>query len=131
MKIIAFILAFHRNNHQETSSLQIITDDTIFNITFQSLIYRENPLVVKIGENVFSEKGIRLSIKNDNLSVNGALHFFSFSPVQYDIMGHFRFVPFIQCRHNVYSMWHRIDGKITVNGQQYFFRSGIGYIEED
>lgn len=128
---IAFILAFHRNNNQETASLQVITDDTAFNIPFPSLQYWENPLTVKTGENIFSEKGIRMDIKNDTLSANGALRFSGLSPILYDIMGPFRFVPFMQCRHSVYSMRHRIDGKITVNEQQYVFRNGIGYIEGD
>lgn len=130
-KTIAFIPAFHRNNHKETATLQIITDDTAFSIPFQSLQYRENPLAVKIGESVFSEKGIRLHIINDKLSVNGVLRFSGLSPIQYDIMGPFRFVPFMQCRHSVYSMRHRINGIITVNGQQYVFINGIGYIEGD
>ena len=111
--------------------MQVITDDAAFNIPFQSLQYQENPFAVKIGENVFSEKGIRLNIKNDNLSANGVLRFSGFSPIRYDIMGPFKFVPLMQCRHNVYSMRHRIDGQITVNGQQYVFRNGIGYIERD
>lgn len=130
-KTIAFIPAFHRNHHQETASLQIITDDAAFNIPFQSLQYRENPLAVKIDENIFSEKGIRLQFKNDKISANGALHFHDLSPIQYDIMGPFKFVPLMQCRHSVYSMRHRIDGQIIVNGQQYVFQNGIGYIEGD
>lgn len=130
-KTIAFIPAFHQSNHEKTASLQVITDDAAFNISFQSLQYRKNPLAIKIGENVFSEKGIRLQIKNDNLSANGALHFHDISPIQYDIMGPFKFVPLMQCRHSVYSMRHRINGQIIVNGQQYVFQNGIGYIEGD
>lgn len=130
-KTIAFIPAFHQSNHEKTASLQIITDVTTFNIPFQFLQYRENPLVVKIGENIFSENGIRLQIKNNNLSANGTLHFHDLSPIQYDIMGPFKFVPLMQCRHSVYSMRHRINGQITVNGQQYVFQNGIGYIEGD
>lgn len=46
-------------------------------------------------------------------------------------MGPFKFVPFMQCRHSVYSMKHKIKGQITVNGQRYIFNSGVGYIEGD
>ena len=130
-KTIAFIPAFHQNNHEKTASLQVITDDAVFNIPFQSLQYQENPLAVKIGENIFSKKGIRLQIKNNDLSANGTLHFHDLSPIQYDIMGPFKYVPLMQCRHSVYSMRHRINGQITVNGQQYVFQNGIGYIEGD
>lgn len=130
-KTIAFILAFHQSNHKKTASLQIITDYTAFNIPFQFLQYRENQLAIKIGENIFSKEGIRLQIKNNDLSANGALHFHDLSPIQYDIMGPFKFVPLMQCRHSVYSMRHRINGQIIVNGQQYVFQNGIGYIEGD
>lgn len=111
--------------------MQIITNDAAFNIPFESLQYQEKPPAVKIGENTFSEEGIRLNIKNDKLSANGTLRFSALLPIKYDIMGPFRFVPFMQCRHSVYSMRHRIDGQITVNGQQYVFRNGTGYIEGD
>lgn len=130
-KTIAFIPAFHQSNHEKTASLQVITDDAAFNIPFQSLQYRKNPLAIKIGENIFSENGIRLQIKNNDLSANGVLHFHDILPIQYDIMGLFKFVPLMQCRHSVYSMRHRINGQIIVNGQQYVFQNGIGYIEGD
>lgn len=128
---IAFIPAFHQNNYEKTASLQVITDDTAFHIPFQSLQYRENPLTVKIGETAFSEKGIRLQIKNENFSANGILRFSNIFPIQYDIMGPFQFVPLMQCRHSVYSMQHQINGQITVNGRQYVFQNGIGYTEGD
>ena len=108
-KTIAFIPAFHQSNHEKTASLQIITDDTAFNIPFQSLQYRENPLAVKIDENIFSENDIRLQIKNDNLYAYGTLCFYGLTPIQYDIMGLFKFVPLMQCRHRVYSMRHLIN----------------------
>ncbi len=130
-KTIAFIPAYHQNKNNKTALLQVITDDAAFNIPFQSLRYQEDPLAVKIGENIFSEKGIRLQIKNDILSANGELHFHDLSPIQYDIMGPFKFIPLMQCRHSVYSMRHRINGQIIVNGHQYVFNNGIGYIEGD
>lgn len=128
---IALIPALHKSNGKETASLQLITDNAAFHIPFQSLQYRENPLTVKIGKNYFSEKGIRLNIRHKNLHANGTLHFSGLSPISYDIMGPFRFVPFMQCRHSVYSMQHRIDGHIMINGQQYAFQNGIGYMEGD
>ena len=40
-------------------------------------------------------------------------------------------VPFMQCKHSVYSMKHKIDGQIIINDQSLDFRDGIGYIEGD
>lgn len=80
---------------------------------------------------MFSDKGIKLNVQTDKLSAHGALKFGTLSPLPYDIMGPFKFVPFMQCRHSVFSMKHQVDGHITVNGQIYNFRNGIGYIEGD
>lgn len=46
-------------------------------------------------------------------------------------MGPFHFVPFMQCRHSVYSMRHTINGTIHLNGQKYVFKNGAGYTEGD
>ena len=130
-KTIAFIPAYHQNKNIKTASLQIITDDSVVNIPFQDLEYREKPLHIKIGNCFFSEKGMKLDIHTKEMSVQGILKFSDISPIQYDIMGPFKFVPFMQCRHNIFSMKHRIDGQLTINGQQYIFKNGIGYIEGD
>lgn len=130
-KTIAFIPAYHRNNNRETASLQIIADDSIFNIRFDLLKFSEKPLIIKIADCCFSEKGINMNIQYDNLNIQGTLKFNQISPIQYDIMGPFKFVPIMQCRHSVYSMLHRIDGEITVNGEWFNFQNGIGYIEGD
>lgn len=128
---IAFIPAYHRSNRKETASLQIITEDAAFNIPFTSLEYTKKPLCVKLGKCVFSEKGIKLNIQYNNLLINGNIKFYNLSPIKSDIMGPFHFLPFMQCRHSVYSMRHFIDGKITVNGKLLDFQNGLGYIEGD
>lgn len=128
---IAFIPAFHRSDHNETASLQIITDDAAFNLPFDSLEYQEKPLAVRIGDSMFSEKGIWLNIRTDKITAHGTLRFGKLSPLRYDIMGLFQFVPFMQCRHSVFSMGHRVNGQLTINGQIYHFQNGMGYIEGD
>lgn len=128
---IAFIPAYHYCNHKKSISLQIITDDKALNIPFDTLEYSEKPLYVTIGNCIFSGKGITLNFQSDSITLEGTLNFERLSPIRYDIMGPFRYVPFMQCRHSVYSMFHRIDGQITVNDQRFEFINGIGYIEGD
>lgn len=128
---IAMIPAFHWNNGQKTVSLQIITDEKAYCIPFSNLTYHNKPLYIQIGNSVFSEKGMKLNIKTDQLTVQGFLKFSKIFPIQYDIMGPFKFVPFMQCSHSVYSMKHQVHGQITVNGQIISFQNGIGYIEGD
>ncbi len=130
-KTIALIPAYHQNGNDKTASLQIITDDSVFNIPLQSLKYKEKPLQIQIGDCIFSEKGMILNVRTKEITAQGILKYTEITPIQYDIMGPFKFVPLMQCRHRVYSMQHRIDGQITVNGQNFIFQNGIGYIEGD
>ena len=130
-KTISFIPSFHLSNRRKTASLQIIMDDAVFNIPFTSLVYSEKPLYVNLGKCMFSENGIKLNIQYNNLIINGNVQFYNLSPIKYNIMGPFHFVPFMQCRHSVYSMRHFIGGKITVNGERFNFQNGLGYIEGD
>ena len=130
-KTIAFIPAFHSRNNKETASLQIITDESSYNLSFPFLEYSEDPLYIRIGNNIFSENGIRLNIESDKLIVKGNLHFGMFSPIGYDIMGPFKYIPFMQCRHSVYSMRHQVGGNLSINNQHINFQSGTGYMEGD
>ena len=130
-KTIAFIPAYHYSNNKKSASLQIITDGKALNKPFDKLEYTEKPLCVKIGNCTFSERGITLDFQGDDLTLKGALNFKNFSPIGYDIMGPFKYVPFMQCRHSVYSMCHKINGEIKVNDQLYKFGNGTGYIEGD
>ncbi len=128
---VAFIPSVHCHDKSKSTFLQIITDDNAFCLNFSGLKLRENPFAVKIGNNIFSEKGVKLDIKTDNLTVQGALKFGKPAPIRYDIMGPFKIVPFMQCRHSVYSMRHDVSGNITLNGRKYTFHNGVGYIEGD
>ena len=65
--------------------------------------------MMQIGENLFSRKGIRLRIEmkgNDAAVISGTLRFGEFAEPGYDIMGPFRYISGMECRHAVYSMLH-------------------------
>ena len=63
--------------------------------------------------------------------VKGKLQFSNLTPIKYDIMGPFQFVPFMDCRHSVYSMKHRVDGVLTIDEKEYRFENAYGYWEGD
>ncbi len=128
---IAFIPSLHYYGGEKKILLQMITDNEAFSLSFSYMRYSEKILSVIMGRNIFSEKGIKLDIETDKLTAKGVLRFGKLTPIRYDIMGPFKFVPFMQCRHSVYSMSHRVDGKITLNGKKYVFLNGAGYIEGD
>lgn len=128
---IAFIPSYHRYGDTQTASLQIITDNAAFQVPCRTLSVREKPLRIRADDCTFSENGIRLQLQTNTLSASGTLRFHSLSPIRSDIMGPFRFVPWMQCRHSVYSMRHRMDGTLIIDQTAYRFQNGTGYLEGD
>ncbi|MDF2567523.1 MAG: hypothetical protein K0R90_979, partial [Oscillospiraceae bacterium] len=55
----------------------------------------------------------------------------NFHKLQYDIMGPFCKIPFMECNHGVISANHHLSGKIKINDTVINFKDGNGYIEKD
>lgn len=133
-KTIAFIPAKHMDSLGNTNaSLQIITDAGAHCVPFSGYQYieHEEPFFVRVGENFFSKAGLEVDVATPSLTVKGSVTFQQITPIAYDIMGPFCYVPFMECRHSVCSMTHRVDGNLIVNGEKYIFDNAIGYIEGD
>ena len=130
-RTVAFIPAFHVTGGVRTCSLQVITDEGSWYVDYPGGQFRMDEKGVTIGPNVFTRQGIKLDIHRPELTVTGELTFGEFTPLAYDIMGPFKYVPFMQCRHSVFSMGHWVDGKLAVNGNVLVFENGVGYIEGD
>lgn len=80
--------------------------------------------------NIFSRKGIILDIRTSRLSLTGKIRYRELCPISYDVMGPFRHFP-MECRHGIVSMYHRLNGKVVLNGTEIDFTGGKGYIEKD
>lgn len=128
---VAFIPAYHIRDNVKTCSLQIITDAQAWNVDYPIGQFRMDDNCVKIGGNLFSSQGCCLDLHTEGLTLQGQLRFGPLSPIAYDIMGPFKYVPFLECRHSVFSMKHRVDGSLTINGKEYIFTDGTGYMEGD
>jgi len=131
---VAMIPAMHKDEKGEKSaSIQIITENDVWNVKYpyEQFSCHGNKLQVKIGENSFFEQGLKLNIKTDEITASGSLKFGPLSPIRYDIMGPFRYVPFMECRHSVFSMTHTVNGIINVSGEEYRLDNDAGYIEGD
>lgn len=130
---LAFIPAFHVKDHERTCSLQVITQDENWNLDFDCADLRigKRGLQVRLGDSVFTESGMAVDVRTEGLEVYGKVRFGPLRPLKYDIMGPFCFVPFMECRHSVYSMEHSVEGRICVNGREYGFEQRRGYIEGD
>lgn len=128
---LAVIPAVHRTGKRQTCSIQFITDGDVWTAEFPGNLFHRTGRDISIGENQFSKSGIQLNMRTPELTVCGRLNFGPLSPLKYDIMGPFAFVPFLECRHSVWSMKHRVDGRVCINGHDYIFRDAWGYWEGD
>lgn len=72
-----------------------------------------------------------MDIDTEDLKIKGVLKFRQMSPLKYNIMGPFVCMPFMECRHQVWSMRHLVSGKISVNKKEYLFSDDLGYWEGD
>lgn len=128
---LAVIPAIHQGKMGKTCSIQVITDTEIQKISFSSGNFRKSKKNLFIGKNRFGQKGIRLDIEEGDLKIKGTLKFGQISPLKYNIMGPFACIPFMECRHQVWSMKHSVSGKIIINKKKYIFSDGLGYWEGD
>ena len=113
--------------------LQVIANDHVWKIHYapEQFYAAKGRLYCRIGRNVFSENGISIDIRTRELKMKGKLVYGKFSQLSGDIMGPFRWIPLMQCRHEIISMRHNVAGTLKINGEQLHFGKGIGYIEKD
>ncbi len=128
---LALIPSIHKTRESDFCTIQLITDSETFHVRFPFSDYKKEGQWIKIDDNCFEPDGITLNIQSSDLCACGTLRFGAFTPIRYDIMGPFKYVPFLQCRHSVFSMGHSVDGEIRVNGAPFIFQDAIGYIEGD
>lgn len=131
---IALIPAVHiSESGQKSASIQVITETSAWWIDYpaDSLCAETKSLQIQIAENLFSEEGMKIDIKRNDLSLSGSVTFGSFHALKSDIMGPFRWLPGLECSHSVISMGHSLCGKLVLNGSTLDLNNGFGYIESD
>ncbi len=129
---VALIVARHRDiSAVESASLQIITEEGSQSAFFPASEFEMDGPRVRLGNSAFSQRGLSIDVRKDELSVEGTLSFGPIAGPVGDIMGPFRFAPGLECRHAVASMRHTVDGVLMIGGRRYAFEGGVGYIEGD
>lgn len=128
---LAVIPSVHKTGEDSFCTIQLITDTSTFHTQFPYDDFIKDGNAIRIGNNRFGKSGVSLDIHTPGLCAEGAVRFGDFTPIRYDIMGPFQYVPFMQCRHSVYSMRHRVDGEIRINDIPYVFQKAVGYMEGD
>ncbi len=107
-----------------------------FSFPYESFSFNPQRFQVSIDKSTFSDQGIKLDIDQSGEKIKGELyytdqHLFKGNVVSPGIMGWYSYVPFMQCYHGLVSMHHQIEGSIHINGGNYSFDNGSGYIEKD
>jgi len=130
---LALIPAVHMDGKNRSASIQIVTPAGALCAYYPGKqgYCLANRAEVTVGDSMFSARGIALDVRRDGIDARGVLNFGPLSPIRYDIMGPFSLVPFMQCRHSVISMTHAVNGRVWVNGENFTFENGAGYIEGD
>jgi tocopherol cyclase len=137
---IAFIpgVQIDRKGHR-SAFIQVITETESY---FEAYDYNEyevskDELWIRIGKSEFSDRGVKIDVEAEEFTCKGDLAYGALSPLGHDVMGPFRFAPFMECRHAVLSMNHGAVGEVwllnkgTGNKKMTFGKGSSGYIEMD
>ena len=121
------------NSNDKKSYIQVICNffTERFEFAYEDFSSKSKALNISIKNNNFTSKGINLHLKNENYEIIVDLKYSEFLALKYDIMGPFKHLPKMECKHNIYSMKHSVNGKIIINGHEYLFTNDIGYLEGD
>jgi tocopherol cyclase len=132
-QILALIPGIHIKNRITQAFIQVITNDNSYFISYPITECYINRLksYIKIGETVFSQKGVKIHIHTEDIKLDGIIRYGKFDPIKYTIMGFFKLIPFMECKHEIISMHHILKGEVILNNKRLDFRQGIGYIEKD
>lgn len=74
---------------------------------------------------------VKICIEQKGISLKGALTLGELHPLSKPVMGPFAHLP-MECRHEIYSMYHTVNGTLSLNGDRKLtFTDALGYIEGD
>jgi len=138
--VFSFIPGISLSEDDPHSFIQVIngiTGKTNY-ITYpvNRFIWKKNKLYLKIGDSVFTDKFIDLNLENEEIKVSGRLEYSNI--VKYPktllspgIMGWYSYIPFMECKHGIVSVNHKVSGVLNIDKGIIDMNEGRGYIEKD
>lgn len=130
------LLAVIPGRAMDNAFVQIVTPEGAHYISYPLEAFEEVPTPlggvpgIRISESFFTPEGMDLHVHKDGINLDGRLRYRAFTPLRYDIMGPFALLP-METKHTVFSMRHRVDGTVTIDGVEHRFRNAVGYMEGD
>jgi len=135
--IIAGVSLTSHDPHAFIQILNGITAETDY-ITYpiNKFTWEKTHLYLGIGDSVFTDKFMNLSIERENIYLSGYVEYnniirYPRTLLSPGIMGWYSFVPYMECKHGIISVNHDLKGKIMFNGNSIDLNNGKGYIEKD
>ena len=137
---ISFIPGISINKKIKKAFIQIITDNSSYNINYdiKDFTHSNNPFYIKIANNYFSKEIIHIDIKDkkQNLKIFGDIKYtntenIKSTKISPNIMGPFSHISFMECNHAILCMKSTINGIIKINNKKHIFKDNHGYIEKD
>jgi tocopherol cyclase len=98
--------------------------------------YDPHKLDLQLGNSRFRKDSIQVNLENKELKIEGDIKYSCIVKLPTGIlmpgiMGWYSYVPTMECNHGVVSVDHRLSGWLTVNGVEFNYDNGRGYIEKD
>lgn len=108
----------------------------IFESAIKDFRASRKELDIRVDQSVFNARGVNLRMQNKEARIRGNISYSSLerypsSLFRPGIMGWYSFVPFMECKHGIYSMRHSLSGGFELNGTSIDLNHGTGYIEKD
>jgi hypothetical protein len=125
------------NPHAFIQVINGITGNTKYvEYPLSSFSFSKNNFKVQVGDSVFTTDNMLLNIDSPLIKLSGRLDYsgsvkYPTSVLSPGIMGWYSFVPFMECKHGVVSVSHKINGCLSVDDELLDFSGGKGYIEKD
>jgi hypothetical protein len=138
--VYSFIPGISLNPENPHAFIQVIDGLTgktqYIEYPLSSFSFSKKYFKVQVGDSVFTSDSILLNINSPLIKVSGRLGYsgsvkYPASLLSPGIMGWYSFVPYMECKHGVVSVLHRIDGSLLIDGELLDFSGGKGYIEKD
>ncbi|MFO7722076.1 MAG: tocopherol cyclase family protein [Bacteroidales bacterium] len=136
----SFIPGISLTKEQSHAFVQAINGTTgktfYFRFDISQCSFLRDRFQVRIGNNLFSDKGFSLDLDDGVNRFSGQLEFSEMTRHKATlrrpgIMGWYRYVPLMECYHGVVSLDHKLSGSLRCNDEDINFNNGRGYIEKD
>lgn len=124
------VLALIPGRAQDSAFIQVVTQQGARFLEFPLEDFSQGKGFLRVGESLFTPRGMFLDVHTSDCTLSGRLRYHEVTPLRSDIMGPFALLP-METKHTVFSMRHRVEGDVVLDGRALTFDGGLGYMEGD